>query len=1599
MEEVFTLLSDAFTKNTISYNPSLLEKVGDFVRRNLQRSGFREIKFEKPEDIFKFVVDFNYNYKNNAFGKAFKEFAKKGLLSANQITPDNVDNIGSMDANIQGLNEKVDALVGEKDADGNYKTTREEWSRRGIGKAYEQIIAGNMLDGLILSGYQGPTIYGQPKENFLEEIKYRKNGLADMLMKFNPEVNNSLIGWINSQLSKRKLDVESDFRIKLREAPITTEMERTQLGTNEIMEDFMEVQEDFNRIEKLIDASKIIGDTGKEFNRKIKDVDLYSLYFRNVPNLVSETLSEVTGLAENKILNPADNLSSAEFNSGRKYIYDNLKVILDILPEANVSEQASIEFAGKSTGVPKSLLEALYTKKEGKAGYEKTNISKEQALQAFGINPNGSNIEDLGPRSTEAQRVKAIISLIGKLATNTKIRQHMKKIGMPIKNIVDVEAGKSRFMMDVNLSERDKRFDNENITLFKTLVLSDKELTDLYTSKNVDEDLAIQILTRYGLSKNQALDLHRSLLNYSPKENIKRLIDNNTFIESYRNSLDYELYQKENAIKEQLDIVGEDLDVNSDAMRGRIIEQFIAPMLEKYIRSNIDSIKSQAAFIKLIYDNFYTINNAKVLNDEKKVVGTLQQENRVSLFKDNKEFSLFVNEILNKSNSKASLRFDSKDRLIIIKDTSTSRTVGQQSFTKVTEDQEKYGSIYGSISEQGSFVKSKTFRVGLDEFHNGTKDKQFILTAQNQETDKVKDVFKNFLLLLDDIKQDSFEKNGYKNTDAIDKKALASFMLLLSSKTHNYINYLYSVEDITRNENVPDKITKDQAKRFYKFKQNIPVDNVMKFMTLYMSDVNVDFASLNGLLSSLKGEFIPSDVKVRTIKKDIEALEKKEKEESKRIVEKVAPERAVAMTETEIRNRNLEDKLANLIAARDPRMTPGRVLDKVSALKQANYYNPKSGTIISPDVADYHSLIQVFYREGKDGEQDVKWFENNLNRKYTEATLKLDSKRQKLSENFKRVSKENSEAVKMLKNQTPFVGYINDDVLKVYLYYKAGHDIPGLEDSNLVNQMVKYVQRNPLLSKYGDDLMAIYPGQGKWIEPSANWQNMLIKEDVLNFVEKELRKEVFSEWTEIKDAVFSENNLNKILATYGKTYHRALVDMLKRMETGSSRSSQDTEAGRAVIQFLRGAVGVTMFFNARSAVLQTISTFNYIDLENNTVSDVYKRISDTKQFASDVAFIFNSDYLLQRRGGLRTDIQEQEIAQAVEKGGIRGFYKLLMTKGFLLTQLGDSAAISFLGATYYRTRVLKYLEDGKTQEQAEKEAFIDFYEKSEESQQSARPDRISRQQTTIGGRLFLAYQNTVLQYNRIVFRDIKDIIAGRGDKKKKLARIAYYTTVQNFMFSAAQQAWFYFLFGDDDEEQESVFDDRSLKLANGILDTIIRGFGIWGGIGSAVKNTILEGMKQLEKQESGGVRRSEYVLIQALNMSPILGAKARQGISAYNNIVDQRDLYGEMGFDLYNPALDAIGQVAAFANIPLNRIIQKTRNVEQALSEQDNFIKNFLYLAGWNTYDFRYKDEKLESEKARLKRIKKYKKSGSGVIINKSKKSDSKVISKKRVKR
>jgi hypothetical protein len=147
------------------------------------------------------------------------------------------------------------------------------------------------------------------------------------------------------------------------------------------------------------------------------------------------------------------------------------------------------------------------------------------------------------------------------------------------------------------------------------------------------------------------------------------------------------------------------------------------------------------------------------------------------------------------------------------------------------------------------------------------------------------------------------------------------------------------------------------------------------------------------------------------------------------------------------------------------------------------------------------------------------------------------------------------------------------------------------------------------------------------------------------------RAKALEQWQTNADEIFSEENLNKLEAAYGKPYRKAMENMLQRMKSGRNRNFQgDTLTGRFT-DWVTGSIGTIMFFNTRSALLQTISSINFVNFTDNNILAAGKAFANQKQYWSDFMTLMNSDFLKERRGGLRINVSEADIADMAKKGG------------------------------------------------------------------------------------------------------------------------------------------------------------------------------------------------------------------------------------------------------------------------------------------------------------------------------------------------------------
>ena len=644
----------------------------------------------------------------------------------------------------------------------------------------------------------------------------------------------------------------------------------------------------------------------------------------------------------------------------------------------------------------------------------------------------------------------------------------------------------------------------------------------------------------------------------------------------------------------------------------------------------------------------------------------------------------------------------------------------------------------------------------------------------------------------------------------------------------------------------------------------------------------------------------------------------------------------------------------------------------------------KYKSIIPPSAQDFAGLLYNFLGKGKIGEKQMKFFKEALIDPFARGINELNASRQAAANDYKNLQKKFPKVKKIINKTIKGLDYTYDQAARVYLWNKAGFEVPGLSQRDL-KALVETVESNPDLQAYAETVGKISKKEDGYTQPSDYWLAENITSDLLSDGSiGDVRADFLAEWQENVDQIFSKENLNKIQAIYGNNFREALEDMLYRMRTGRNRPTGGGRLMNGYMNWVNNSVGAIMFFNMRSALLQTISATNYINWGDNNPIKAAAAFANQPQYWKDFVRLFNSDFLKQRRAGNQRGINEAELTEAVagSTNKAKAAIAWLLKKGFLPTQIADSFAIASGGATFFRNRINKYVKEGMTQEQAEKQAFLDFQETTEVAQQSAIPDMISQQQASPLGRLILSFQNTPMQYARIMNKAARDLVNGRGDFKTHLSKIAYYGFVQGIIFGSLQSALFAAL-GEDDEEE---FDKKKERILNGMVDSVLSGIGYGGKAISTVKNTLMEYKKQKDKKWGSD---HAYTLLQVLGFSPPIGSKLRKIYSSIQTERFNEDVFKKRGFTLDNPVWNAVGNVVeGVTNIPLGRMSNKMLNIDNALDANNEWWQRVALLMGWNTWDLGIKDKDIEQVKTEIKEEKKEKKKLEKVILKEEKKKE-----------
>ena len=639
--------------------------------------------------------------------------------------------------------------------------------------------------------------------------------------------------------------------------------------------------------------------------------------------------------------------------------------------------------------------------------------------------------------------------------------------------------------------------------------------------------------------------------------------------------------------------------------------------------------------------------------------------------------------------------------------------------------------------------------------------------------------------------------------------------------------------------------------------------------------------------------------------------------------------------------------------------------------------------LISSGAQDFNGLMYDLYGKGKLGEKQQAWVKKNLVKPYQDGVANIDKYRQALKNDYATLLKTFPEVTKKLGKIASGTEFTFDQALRVNLWTEAGFEIPGLSqrDTKKLNDIVN---KDPELKLFNQAALDISK-QDKWVEPSAYWDTESLISDLNNLTNKVGRKQFLAEFITNSDVVFSKENLNKMEVALGTNWRDAMEDSLYRMRNGTNRPAGTNKLTNNFLNWVNNSVGAIMFFNIKSALLQTISSVNFLNWSDNNPYKAAMAFGNQPQFWSDFTTLWNSPKLKQRRSGLRKDVNEAELANAAKGATNKASAALsyLLKLGFTPTQMADSFAIASGGATFYRNRINTLKQQGLDQKAAEEQAFADFAEASDVAQQSADPMLISSQQASPLGRLILAFQNTPAQVTRIFNKSARDFINGRGDQKTNISKMIYYGAVQGFIFAALQNAAFALIPGFDDEEKDEEkkakdFDKKEQRILNSMVDTMLRGSGVYGAIVATLKNTAATYYR--EEQKSAFGRDHTNTLTEIMNLSPPVGSKLRKINNAIKAKEYNSEVVKEQGWDVtlkgkvnLSPSYQVIASLTeAITNLPLERAVVELDRVVEMLDARNTTFQRVALALGYRTWDVGTKNEerdlvKIESKEAKEK--------------------------------
>ena len=146
--------------------------------------------------------------------------------------------------------------------------------------------------------------------------------------------------------------------------------------------------------------------------------------------------------------------------------------------------------------------------------------------------------------------------------------------------------------------------------------------------------------------------------------------------------------------------------------------------------------------------------------------------------------------------------------------------------------------------------------------------------------------------------------------------------------------------------------------------------------------------------------------------------------------------------------------------------------DKIFSDAQAKIRGRKSSRFtffVPPSAEDFKGLLYNFLGKGKQGEKDMDFFKTNLLDPFSRAIRNINNTKQRISEEYKTLTKEIPSASKNLNNKVSGTDFTLNDAVRVYLWNSNDIDIPGISESE-IQTLVEHVKSDDDLRAFAESV-------------------------------------------------------------------------------------------------------------------------------------------------------------------------------------------------------------------------------------------------------------------------------------------------------------------------------------------------------------------------------------------------------------------------------------------------------------------------------------------------------------------------------------------------